>query len=158
MSSTGLALMPVASLSTLQERERNDAGVAQEGVNEVTMSAIASHVHKRWATAKDGKRDLEQRMLQNLRQRQGKYDPDKAAQIKADGGSDSAAERRAGCGIPCWALGLTSRGRSTPLWSRRSRPTCSRRCSRSWRRRSCCSWSRQGSSQTSPSCARSPAR
>jgi len=94
MVSTGLALMPVASLSTVEERERNDRiqngaeTVNPAGQNEVALSALAAHVRSRWSTAKDGKRDLEERMIQCLRQRQGVYDNDKLAQIKQDGSSD----------------------------------------------------------------------
>ena len=49
---------------------------------------LASHVRKRWESAHVAKRDLEERMLQCVRQRNGEYDPSVQAEIKAQGGSD----------------------------------------------------------------------
>lgn len=86
LPSTGLALMPVMSLKDLEARDKAER--QPSGQDRPALQNLASLVHKRWETAKDARRDLEDRMLQCLRQRQGNYDPDKLAQIKADGGSE----------------------------------------------------------------------
>ncbi len=82
---TGIALMPVARASDLerQSKERNEQTQQQPHIKE-----LAAHVSKRWQEARDAKNDLEERMLQCLRQRNGEYDPDVRATIKAQGGSD----------------------------------------------------------------------
>ena len=75
---TGLALIPVARASDLeaQARQRNQELQAQP-----VIQGLASHVRSRWTLAKDAKDDIEERMLQCLRQRNGQYDPDKLADI-----------------------------------------------------------------------------
>jgi hypothetical protein len=78
--------MPVMSLKDLNARDKAER--QPSGQDRPALQNLASLVHKRWETAKDARRELEDRMLQCLRQRQGKYDPDKLAQIKADGGSE----------------------------------------------------------------------
>lgn len=82
---TGIALIPVASARDLEEQaaRRNE-----ELQNNPIIQGLAAHVRSRWETAKDGKRDLEERMLQCLRQRNGEYDPETLAQIKRQGGSE----------------------------------------------------------------------
>ena len=82
---TGIALIPVARASDLeaQAKRRNDEMQAKP-----VIQGLAAHVRSRWETAKDGKRDLEERMLQGLRQRNGEYDPEILADIKRQGGSE----------------------------------------------------------------------
>jgi 8-oxo-dGTP pyrophosphatase MutT (NUDIX family) len=87
LPSTGIALMPVMSLTDLEAREKAQRE-EQNNQARPALQNLAAHVRKRWDTAKDARRDLEERMLQCLRQRQGKYDPDKLAQIKQEGGSE----------------------------------------------------------------------
>lgn len=81
----GLALIPVTSAKDLeaQAKARN-----AEMQNSPIIQGLAAHVSSRWETAKDGKRDLEERMLQCLRQRNGEYDPEQLADIKKQGGSE----------------------------------------------------------------------
>ena len=83
--SLGLALIPVARASDLEAQAQKRSTELQ---NKPVIQGLAAHVRKRWETAKDGKRDLEERMLQCLRQRNGEYDPDKLADIKRQGGSE----------------------------------------------------------------------
>jgi len=80
-----MALIPVASAADLerQSKERNDK-LQQEDY----IQGLASHVRKRWEVAKDGRTDLEERMLQCVRQRNGDYDPQIQAEIESQGGSD----------------------------------------------------------------------
>lgn len=81
----GLAIIPVASATDLENeaRKRNDEMQAQP-----VIQGLASHVKQRWESARIAKRQLEERMLKCLRQRNGEYDPDKLAEIKEQGGSE----------------------------------------------------------------------
>ena len=81
----GLALIPVARASDLeaQAKQRSD-----EMQNKPVIQGLAAHVRKRWDVARISKRQLEERMLQCLRQRNGEYDPDKLAEIQRQNGSD----------------------------------------------------------------------
>lgn len=81
----GIALIPVARASDLEAeaKRRSDEQNAQP-----VIQGLASHVHSRWETSKLAKRQLEERMIQCLRQRNGEYDPDKLAEIQMQGGSE----------------------------------------------------------------------
>ena len=81
----GLAIIPVASAADLENeaRKRNDEMQAQP-----VIQGLAAHVKERWESARVAKRQLEERMLKCLRQRNGEYDPDKLAEIHEQGGSD----------------------------------------------------------------------
>ena len=81
----GLALIPVASAKDLEDQAKARNAEMQ---NSTIIQGLAGHVNLRWETAKDGKRDLEERMLQCLRQRNGEYDPEQLADIKKQGGSE----------------------------------------------------------------------
>ena len=82
---TGLAIIPIRSARDLEaDAEKRNA----EMQNNPVIQGLASHVSSRWEVAKDGKRDLEERMLQCLRQRNGEYDPEMLADIKRQGGSE----------------------------------------------------------------------
>jgi len=84
---TGIALFPVVTATQLdaqaEAKKRSD-----DMQNQPVIQGLAAHVRKRWDIAKTGKRDLEERMLQGLRQRNGEYDPDVLATIKSQGGSE----------------------------------------------------------------------
>jgi hypothetical protein len=81
----GLALVPVARASDLEAQARRES---TEQNQQPVIQGLASQVRGRWEIAKDSKRELEERMLQCLRQRRGEYDPDKLADIKRQGGSE----------------------------------------------------------------------
>lgn len=81
----GLALIPVSRASDI-EAESKRMAVAQQA--QPVIVGLAAHVSKRWQVARLAKRELEERMLQCLRQRNGEYDPEKLADIQAQGGSD----------------------------------------------------------------------
>lgn len=87
MATSGIALFPIVTATQLdaqaEAKRRSD-----ELQNQPIIQGLAAHVRKRWDVAKEGKRDLEERMLQGLRQRNGEYDPDKLAEIMEQGGSD----------------------------------------------------------------------
>lgn len=81
----GLALVPVARSSDMEAMSRRES----ERQNAQPMiRGLAAHTKSRWESAKDAKRELEERMLECLRQRQGKYDPEKLSEIQRDGGSE----------------------------------------------------------------------
>ena len=82
---TGIALIPVARASDLEAESRKRSDAMQ---NQPVIQGLAAHVRTRWDSSRTAKRDLEDRMLQCLRQRNGEYDPDKLQEIKEQGGSD----------------------------------------------------------------------
>jgi len=84
-------LIQFASNKQLDEREddaRKSLREAQEQQNQPAILNLASHLRTLWQSAKDGKMEIDQRLLKCLRQRNGEYEPEMAAQIKAHGGSD----------------------------------------------------------------------
>lgn len=81
----GLALIPVARASDLEAEARKRSDELQ---NQPVIQGLAAHVRERWDSARIAKRQLEERMLQCLRQRNGEYDPEKLQEIKEQGGSD----------------------------------------------------------------------
>lgn len=81
----GLALMPVARASDLEARALRESITQNQ---QPVIQGLAGHVRKRWEKAKLAKRELEERMLQCLRQRGGQYDPAKLQEISRQGGSD----------------------------------------------------------------------
>ena len=82
---TGIALIPVARASDLEAEAKKRSDAMQ---NTPVIQGLAAHVRTRWDSARTAKRDLEERMLQCLRQRNGEYDPEKLQEIKEQGGSD----------------------------------------------------------------------
>lgn len=85
MPDSMMALIPVASAADL-EREANKRNAELQ--QQQYIQGLAAHCRRRWQVARDSKRELEERMLECLRQRNGEYDPEVLAQIKAQGGSD----------------------------------------------------------------------
>ena len=80
-----MALIPVASAADLERQSKKRSAALQQ---ESYIQGLAAHVKKRWDVSKSAKRDLEERMLQCVRQRNGEYDPDIEAEINAQNGSD----------------------------------------------------------------------
>ena len=84
---TGMALFPVVTATQLdaqaEAKKRSD-----DMQNQPVIQGLAAHVRKRWDVAKTSKRDLEERMVQCLRQRNGEYDPEVMASIREQGGSE----------------------------------------------------------------------
>lgn len=81
----GLALMPVSRVSDIESEAKRQAN---EQNAQPVVQGLAAHVTKRWQVARLAKRELEERMLQGLRQRNGEYDPEKLAEIQSQGGSE----------------------------------------------------------------------
>lgn len=80
----GLAIIPVATAADIEAQQKRNTETQAKPV----IQGLAAHVRKRWESAREAKRSLEDRMLQCLRQRNGQYDPDVEADIKRQGGSD----------------------------------------------------------------------
>jgi hypothetical protein len=80
-----MALIPVASAADLERQSKKRSAALQQ---ESYIQGLAAHVKKRWDVSKTSKRDLEERMLQCVRQRNGEYDPEIEAEINAQNGSD----------------------------------------------------------------------
>ena len=79
-------ILPVRTLSDMLETERREAEQRQQ---QPMIQSLASHVQKCWEAARTAKmQTVEQRMLKNLRQRRGEYEPDLLADIKASGGAE----------------------------------------------------------------------
>lgn len=81
----GLALMPVSRVSDMEAEAKRQSN---EQNSQPVIQGLAAHVTKRWQISRLAKRELEERMLQGLRQRNGEYDPQKLAEIQAQGGSE----------------------------------------------------------------------
>jgi hypothetical protein len=80
------ALIPVASAQQLEDEARRSA---DEQNDRPVIQGLAAHVRRRWETVRDYKeREITQRLLKCHRARNMKYDPDKLAQIKEQGGSE----------------------------------------------------------------------
>jgi hypothetical protein len=80
-----MALMPVASASDLEEQAKRRNETMQQ---QTYIQGLASHVRTRWETAKDGRSDLEERMVECVHQRNGTYPPNKLDELREQGGSE----------------------------------------------------------------------
>lgn len=78
----GMALMSVAE-SEAEAKRRSD-----EMQNREYIQGLAAHVRRRWEVSKDSRQELEERMIECVRQRNGEYDPEILAEIQEQGGSD----------------------------------------------------------------------
>lgn len=67
------------------KREQAKAEATQ---NQPVVGSLATHVQMHWESAKNTKWFVEERLLKNLRQRKGKYDPDDLNAIRSFGGSE----------------------------------------------------------------------
>ena len=78
-----LAVKSVSEMeSEVEERNRKTQA-------EPLISSLSAHVHKRWASARDHKRDeIEDRLVDAIRRRHGEYSPEKLAEIREFGGSE----------------------------------------------------------------------
>jgi hypothetical protein len=75
----------MASAKQVDEAKRS----AEDAQNTPAIQGLAAYVRSCWSVARDEKeQSIEPRMHQSLRQRNGLYDPEKLALIKAQGGSE----------------------------------------------------------------------
>lgn len=80
-----MALMPAKSVADMEAEAKSRSDELQ---NQEYIQGLAAHARTRWEEARDAKQDLEERMLECVRQRNGEYDPDVRAEIEEQGGSD----------------------------------------------------------------------
>jgi hypothetical protein len=78
-------ILPVRNNAMLEADRRK---IADRTNNEPIMRSLASHVRSVWVNHYHAKQDVEQRMLQSLRQRRGEYDPNILSEIRKQGGSE----------------------------------------------------------------------
>ena len=86
-----MALAPVMSLvpfRTAAQLEEEARATSEKSQAKPIIQSLAAHVRERWEEAKDAKRDIEERMVDNLTRRRGQYDSQKLAQIRSFGGSE----------------------------------------------------------------------
>ncbi len=90
MLGTGLSntngILPVVGLKALAEMERTAAEAANQ---RPVVQGLAAHIRECFDAARRYKEhEVEQRMLQSIRQRRGEYEPGVLASIRAQGGSE----------------------------------------------------------------------
>lgn len=79
-------ILPTRSLSDMLADERKEAETRQTAP---MIQSLSSHVKKCWESARTAKQQtVEPRLLRNLRQRRGEYEPDMLNDIRASGGSE----------------------------------------------------------------------
>jgi hypothetical protein len=83
-----MAIISFLSNDKLEQREAEAMQQAAEPLFESVMSELARHVRTQWETNKEYKQEIERHMLEDLRQRNGVYDPDVMSQIGKMGGSE----------------------------------------------------------------------
>lgn len=78
-------ILPVKTLADMA----SETAAAAERTNAPAIQGLAQYVRECWSVAKTAKlQTVEPRLLHNLRQRRGEYDPDTLAEIKAQGSSE----------------------------------------------------------------------
>ena len=78
-------ILPMIGQKALSEMARRQA---EQSNSRPVIQNLASHVKKCFTAAEQAKQEVEQRMLQSLRQRRGEYDPADLADIKQQGGTE----------------------------------------------------------------------
>ncbi len=86
MELTDSAVLPVKTAPQLLQEELDAKKAAAEAAGKASapaLSGLVSTVLSKWTEAKEAKVDIELKMAEMVRQRQGEYAPDKLAKIKA---------------------------------------------------------------------------
>lgn len=100
-------LVVAISNEQMMAGERDRARGEDEALqNERVESGLAAYVRRRWETARRAKQPIERRIMRNLRQRNGEYEPDHLQQIKDQGQE------------PIYMLLTTIKCRSAKAWIR----------------------------------------
>jgi len=86
----GLTFLRVVGNDDLaaQDRQQEQDRALQERQNQPVVLGLTAHVRECWDAARIAKKPIETLMLRALRQRGGKYEPDKLNQIRSTGGSE----------------------------------------------------------------------
>lgn len=80
-------LIAVKSNSDI-EQERLDKAAAQEAQNTPFITGLAGQIKKQWEVARFARNEIEDRIIDSLRRRNGEYSAEKLAQIRGQGGSE----------------------------------------------------------------------
>jgi len=83
-----MSLVPVQSASSLEAETAKNKALSDKQQQNPIIQELAAHCQSRWSVAKDAKLQPEIRLLSCLRQRNGEYDPEKLAAIRAQSGSE----------------------------------------------------------------------
>ena len=79
-------ILPVRSLKDMLDEEKREAELRQQQPH---IQSLAGYVRKCWDSARTAKmQTVEERLLKNLRQRRGEYEPDLLDEIRKGGGSE----------------------------------------------------------------------
>lgn len=78
-------LLTIMTAKQLEDQARAKAQAMQVQPH---IQSLAAHIRRSWSAAKQAKRDVEDRMLRNLRARNGEYEPEKLNEIRKQGGSE----------------------------------------------------------------------
>lgn len=70
------------------EAERQSRVEAEKTQNQPFITGLAGKIKSNWETARFARNTIEERIVDSLRRRNGEYDPEKLAQIRAQGGSE----------------------------------------------------------------------
>lgn len=81
----GTGIVQVASPEERNEQDRREFDQRQDSL---LISSLASYINQHFQNARDAKTQIEQDMIESLRQRRGEYDPAKLADIRNMGGSE----------------------------------------------------------------------
>ena len=71
------------------QQEEFDRGAAGRAQSDPIITGLASHIRTVWMHNKNAKTEIERRMIENIRQRKGEYDPVTLQKIRQYGGSDA---------------------------------------------------------------------
>ena len=83
----GLIVVKTPQDLNAEDEQRREADRLSRD-REVFISSLAGHIQRQWETNRRAKQEVEQTMLSNLRQRNGKYDAKTLAEIRNVGGSE----------------------------------------------------------------------
>lgn len=70
------------------EAERQSKNEAEQAQNQPFITGLAGKIKNNWEVARFARNTIEDRIIDALRRRNGEYDPEKLAQIRAQGGSE----------------------------------------------------------------------
>lgn len=84
----GLVVIKSNTQLDIEEQQAQAARDADARQQAPVLSGLSAYVRRCWESARDAKQPIEDKMLRALRQRNGEYEPDKLAAIRAEGGSE----------------------------------------------------------------------
>ena len=70
------------------EAERQAKVEAEQAQNKPFINGLAGQIKSKWEVSRFARNTIEERIIDSLRRRNGEYDPEKLAQIRAQGGSE----------------------------------------------------------------------